>query len=55
MKGLKRFIENFNHVFEYVRIDQFIFEESDYLYVSEKEVKEIRHIFMAFDIDIKEL
>lgn len=55
LKGIKRIISAFNRNLEYVRIDTFVYEEADYMFVSEKEVKEVKEIFRAFDIDIKTL
>ena len=45
-------MQGINKVFEYVKIDGFVFDEADYLMVSEKEVKEVIEIFKTFDIDI---
>lgn len=53
LKGVKRFINLFNKVFHHVKLETFVFEDADYVFVSEKEVKEVREIFRAFDIDIK--
>ena len=53
--AVKKMITLFNKSFEFVQIEVFVFEEADYILVSEKEVKEIRDIFKAFDISIKEL
>ena len=53
LKSIKRFVQNINKVFEYVKIDGFVFDEADYLVVSEKEVKEVIEIFKTFNIDIK--
>jgi hypothetical protein len=50
---MKIFIRKFNKIFEYVSLERFVFEESDYEYVSIKEVKEIQAIFKTFDITIK--
>ena len=55
LKGIKRTIAQFNKVFEFVYIQNFIFEESDYEIISFKEVKEIKEIFKTFEIRIKEL
>jgi len=55
MKQVKRFVSAVNKSMDFVRIEQFIFEESDYEMISMKEVKEIRDIFKAFDIKIKEI
>lgn len=55
LKSSKRFLGAFNRVMEFVRIEHIIFEESDYELISYKEVKEIRDIFRAFDIKIKDL
>lgn len=52
LKGIKKFVQNINKLFEYVKIDGFVFDEADYLLVSEKEVKEVIEIFKNFDIDI---
>jgi len=38
-----------------VQIDAIVFEDADYIFVSEKEVNEIREIFLAFDLEIKPL
>lgn len=40
---------------DFVKLENFIFEESDYELISLKEVKEIRDIFKAFYIDIRDL
>ena len=40
---------------DFVRIENFVFEEADYEMISYKEVKEIKDIFRAFDIKIKDL
>jgi hypothetical protein len=50
---VKKFIGSFNKFFEYVKIETFVFEEADYIYVSEKEVKEVRDIFRTFHIELK--
>ena len=55
LKGSKKFINGFNKAMEFVRIEHIIFEESNYELISYKEVKEIRDIFRAFDINIKDL
>lgn len=55
LKGVKRFLSLFNKVFTHVKLENFVFEEADYVFVSEKEVKEVREIFRAFDIEIKQL
>jgi hypothetical protein len=55
MRLSKKFIGLLNRCFEYVEIKTFIFEESDYEEISYKEVMEIKDIFNAFGIQIKEL
>ncbi len=52
---MKKFIQLFNKTFNHVKLEIFVFEEADYVFVSGKEVKEVRDIFRAFDIDIKEM
>ena len=44
-----------NKSMDFVRVEQFIFEEADYEMISLKEVREIREIFKAFDIRIKDI
>jgi hypothetical protein len=53
LKGVKKFLQLFNKVLKHVKLETFVFEEADYVFVSEKEVKEVREIFRAFDIEIK--
>jgi hypothetical protein len=36
-----------------VRIENFIFDDSDYQIVSEKEVTEVREVFKTFELEIK--
>ncbi len=55
LRQKKKFLSQFNKVFEFVYLQTFIFEEADYEFVIRKEVSEIREIFKTFDIRIKEL
>lgn len=55
LKGVKKFIALFNKSFNFVTIECFVFEEADYAFVSEKEVREVRDIFRAFEIDIRQM
>ena len=51
----KSFFRSFNKEFFYVRIDSFIFQDSDYLDVAVKEVEEICAIFASYDLFINKL
>lgn len=55
LTGVKKFINTFNKALEFVQLETFVYEEADYAFVSEKEVTEVREIFKAFDIHIKDL
>lgn len=55
LKQTRKFIVFFNKTMEFVRLESFVFEESDYELISFKEVKEIKDIFRAFDIKIRDL
>jgi hypothetical protein len=51
----KSFFRSFNKEFFYVRIDSFIFQDSDYLTIAVKEVEEICAIFASYDLFINKL
>lgn len=55
MKGAKKFTSFFNKALEFVKVEIFVYEEADYCFVSQKEVNEVREIFKAFDIQVREL
>jgi hypothetical protein len=46
---------SFNRRFSYVILDQFIFQDADYLQVAVKEVEEITAIFASYDLVIREM
>ena len=52
---MKKFLSSINRALEYVKVDIFVFEEADYAFVSQKEVNEVREIFKAFDIQVRDL
>lgn len=54
MNGLSQFMASFNHTFEKVCINTFLFDGADYQLICTREVNEIRDIFKQFDIYIKE-
>ena len=49
------FFKNFNKNFQFVKLDQFIFQEADYVDVAKKEVEEIASIFSKYDIIIDKI
>lgn len=55
LQGVKKLLSQLNKNMEFVQVGVFVFEEADYKFVSLKEVNEVREIFKAFDIYIKEL
>ena len=55
LKMSKFFFRHFNKEFFYVRLDQFVFQDSDYLEVAVKEVEEITSIFASYEIFITKL
>ncbi len=55
IKAIKKFMNQFNKLFEQVRLINFVFEEADYCLVAEKEVSEVRDIFRAFEIEVRPL
>lgn len=52
---MKKFLVQFNKLLEFVCIQNFVFDDSDYENISLKEVREIKDIFMSFDIKIKDI
>ena len=55
LKGVTKLFKTFKKMFSYVQLEQFIFQEANYLQVSVKEVEEIRQIFTQYEITIKGL
>lgn len=45
LKGTTKFFKSYNKIFNFVKIETFIFQEANYLEVSIKEVEEVRQVF----------
>ena len=50
-----KFLKTFNKQFTYVRLDQFIFCEADYIQVAIREVNEISEIFATYELELHKL
>ena len=55
LKLSKAFFRSFNREFFFIKLDQFIFQDADYLEVAVKEVEEITTIFASYELFINKL
>ena len=55
LRTLKRFYTQYNSSFEFVFVQQFLYENADYREISIREVREIREVFNLFEMEIKDL
>ena len=55
IKKINNFFNRFNKTMTYVKLEQFIFQEADYMEVALKECDEIAQIFSAYDIHINKV